>query len=387
MASFLNKKSGAEVPKLLCVQIESGQKVWYRLNGAVGPIEHITTDDFIPDSPYLSLINDDFRRKAAESLSNKNATSLVSRSIETMDSVVVINRSKQGWVYGTTKTRLDDEDITAPPIPLMIAVDALIANKGIAGPAIVGIVFEKDGLSLLFALDNDKLKYDDSKPKHQISISNENIEGSAIAFASMMNLPEDVPLYLFQKDELLSAPKAFTTYPMDGGLRATFVGKVLPSVAMLSVVGAAGLWGWVAWQQGQIDSVQSQISIEQAAEDTANKKIAAIIESNPIGIVKSISLDISKAFTEAESLWILGSKFESDLSTTNRIHTVSLNYRDNRTKSLGDINDQDKFEMALTRVAPEGCRLTGIIFAGNMNEIKSKYACTNSPSPLARFGF
>ncbi|MCX7103624.1 MAG: hypothetical protein NTX38_19595 [Methylobacter sp.] len=106
MASFFNKKSGAEVPKLLCVQIESGQKVWYRLNGAAGPIEHITTDDFIPDSPYLSLINDDFRRKAAESLSNKDATSLVSRSIETMDSVVVINRSKQGWVYGTTKTRL-----------------------------------------------------------------------------------------------------------------------------------------------------------------------------------------------------------------------------------------------------------------------------------------
>ena len=174
---------------------------------------------------------------------------------------------------------------------------------------------------------------------------------------------------------------------MDGGFRTAFIDKVLPSVAALSVVGAVGLWGWVAWQQGQIDSVQMQISIEQAAEDTANKQITAIIESNPIGIVKSISLDISKAFTEAESLWILGSKFESDLSTTNRVHTVSLNYRDNRTKSLDDINDQDRFEIALTRTAPEGCRLSGIIFAGNMNEIKSKYACTNSPSPLARFGF
>ena len=387
MAGIFNKKSRAEVPKLLCVQIESGHKVWYRLNGVDEPIEHIAEDDFIPDAPYLSLINDDFRRKAIESLSNKAATSLVSRSIETMDSVVVINHSKKGWVYGTTKTRLDDESVTAAPIPLMMAVDALIANKGIVGPAIVGVVFEKDGLSLLFALDDGKLKNEESKSRYQISISNENIEGSAVAFASMMNLPEDVSLYLFEKEELLLAPKSFTAYPMDGGLDALFVGKVLPGMAALSVVTAAGLWGWVTLQQNQIDSIQAQISIEQLAEEAANKQIAAIIEGNPVGVVKSISLDISKAFLEAETLWISDSKFESELSTTNRVHTVTLNYRNNRTKTLDDINSQDKFELALTRTAPEGCRLTGITFAGNMNEIKSKYACTSSPGPLARFGF
>ncbi len=387
MASFFNKKSGGEIPKLLCVQIESGQKVWYRLNGLDGAIEQIAADNFIPESAYFSLTNDDYRRKATESLSNKAATSLVSRTIETMDSVVVINRSKHGFVYGTTKTRLADESVSAPPIPLMIALDALIGNKGIAGPAIIGIVFEKDGLSLLFALDDSKHKIEDNKTKYQISISNENIEGSAIAFASMMNLPEEAPLYLFTKRDLLAASKHFAPYPMDGGFEALVVSKVLPGITAISVLASCGLWGWVYWQQNELESVQAQILEEQAAEDAANRQIAAIIENNPIGITKSISLDFTKGLSEAEAFYIPNSKVESDLSITSRIHTVALSYRNNRTKTLNDINNREKFDLALTRVAPEGCRLTGITFMGNMNEIKSKYACTNNPAPLARFGF
>lgn len=387
MSNFFKKKSGAAIPRFLCVQIESGHKVWYQINGIDGVIEHITAENFSPNSPYLSLINDDYRRKATESLSNSAATSLVARSVETMDKIVVINQSKQGWVYGTTASRLDNEDPLASPIPLMTVVDALIAQQNIAGPAVIGVIFEKDGLSLLFAVEDAKQKHEDTKTRYQISINNENLESSAISFASMMNLPEDVPMHFFSKDQLFKSTRAFPSYPIGSGLSTSSIGKYLPILAAVSVVGAAGLWGYVYFQQAQIENVNDQISIEHAKEASANKDIASVIEDNPTGFIKTVSLDINKAFAEAEALWIAGSKFESELSTATRVHTVSLNYRNNRTKTLNDINDQEKFETALTRLAPEGCRLTGITFAGNMNEIKSKYACTNSPNTLARFGF
>lgn len=379
-ASGLLKRKRSYAPRLLCVQIETGQKKWYRL--AIGErVEPIEDEEFIPDGPYFSVTNDDYRVEAPQRMTNGQATSLVARTLDTMDRVLVVNRSDRGAVYGTTLMRMSGEAEDALPVPLVMAVDAKLREAGQRAPLIAVVVFEKMGLAIFFAYNESGVL------RHQVALSTENAEGSAYAFANTCGLPDTTPTILFRKDDILAIQEALPAFPTGGGLGSISLSKVLPVASRVAVIVALGTGGWAWSQYHAIQDIRGQIDEQHALEASANGRITNAVTQNPVGFAQALSADWKKALEEAAALWVAGGKSDSQIEYRTSTHIVTMPFKYGRGDSLAAIADDNAVYASLDKKPPQGCRRTSIEFTGNLYEVKSKYSCMGSLSNIARFGF
>lgn len=380
--SIFGNKSTVNVPNLICLQIETGAKIWYLLSHRSGAIEEITDEAYVPDAPYLSLTTDDLRFETTVKLNRSNAKSLIERNFDTLGTAaLVINNSAKGVVYGTTATRMAGETAEALPSPMIMLADDYLRRLNKTSPVMLGIVFKENTLAILLAYTST------GKVQFQVALSSDNLQATAYAFSAHCGLTDDVEIIYATKEDVFNGVRTVPPYPLGGGLAALNLNKILPAISRLSVAGAIGLGCWGYYLNVQLTEVDSQIISEKAKDSESQSKNAELFKNNPTAIAQMLSADWKKGFDDVGSLYVDGSVAESFIDTQSVTHTIITAFKTGNRKGLVDLVSDNLITETLNKATPDGCRRVSVEFSGGLNEVKSKYSCVGAHNNLSRFGF
>lgn len=378
--------ASSKLPAYLCVQIESGQKLWFEFDHKADTIKQIAQDEdneFVPDKPYFSITTEDHRIETPKTLKNQKAQSELARAQDSMDGVVIINESSRlGAVYGTTKSRIAGENIEGMPSPFVFLVDKYLKTHGKTDrPLLISVVIEQGGLAIFFAYTST------GNVLHQVALSMPDAYQGATSFSSRIGLDANAELLSLTKEDLFKGVSQVPVYPKGGGLANLNLNKILPVASRLAALGALGLGGYAFYLDHQIASLNEQIITQQQMLSQATQSISKHFYENPVGISSALSVDWVKAFAEVEALWVEESIAESNIDQQAVSHVISLNIKPGKPRTLSGLIKKELIAETLEKTLPAGCQRTAVEFGGNLNEIKSKYSCMGRVDSINRFGF
>lgn len=398
--SLLSSQKKKVYPSKICVQIETGQKIWYELHRDK-PVSQIysSKDDADEESlesraerasgHYISVTKEDFRVTFKKPVNAKDAKSAVIRASDSTDELSIINESKAGAAYGTSLGRLRDESGEIISVFPLFQISDLILKSSDHPAGEKGLVVYQlanaDGHDLLVFVNISDL----GVMTYKAAIFEEDSEKAITLHKNASGFDETVKTYAVDKDLLYAALDSLpvTAYPVVVSLMSMHnINIITPYIAAVCVAGVVGVGAWSFSIASELSSVRQQQTESQEKITGINTQIDGILTKNPAGYAKLTSVDFEKVFTESEMLYLPTSTMMVKAQPLLRTYEMTLPIKSGNVWTLSSINDKDVITEAMTRKVTAPCAVGSIIFTGDLNEIKASYSCPSSNSDLRALG-
>lgn len=399
MSLFSQKKKVS--PSKICVQIETGQKIWYELSRDKPVSQIFSSKDAEEDDSlegkadraaaghYISATKEDFRVTFKKGVDTKEANSAVIRASDSTDTLSVINESKSGAAYGTPLSRLrDDSREIISVFPLFQISDLILGSSNHPSGEKGLIVYQlanADGHDLLVFVNISDL----GVMTYKAAIFEEDSEKAITLHKNASGFDEAVKVYVVDKDLLFSALDSLPVkaYPVVVSLLSMHnINIITPYIAATCLAGVVGVGAWSFSISSELSNIREQQTESQAKISEINSRIDGVLLKNPAGYSKLTSVDFDKVFLESETLYLPTSTLMVKATPLSRAYEMTIPIKSGNVWTLSSINDKDLIEEALTRKVEPPCSVSSIIFTGDLNEIKASYSCPSINSDLRALG-
>ena len=359
---------------IFSVEIETGQRSFYRVDFGNNKVERIDEGSIDPESTVLTAYRDDWRLETDRAISNKSATSLLARELELFDQLTVVNKSRdRNTVYATKKSRI--LEVPWDQTPITAVLDRMI-EKDAQRPTVVGVAFgDLDVIVLFYYPENGLI----TEKEMQVSLQTRSSESAINSFAAKHHTP-DAPTKIFEIEEFASALRntPALAYPKHLTILGLSYQQALiySTAAAWTVALAVGGWGGLEYA-GKV-SIENEIDTLHIETDQKVKQTGEELVTKVESLAEFTSIQFDEGLKTADLLRPPGGKVRAKLLPTSFSYTVHVPMKRKRDKSALQIQSLNRAFKALNTQPPEGCSHTGTNIAGGLDEIKTGYLCPRS---------
>ena len=367
-------------PPCLLARLENGVEVIFILHGD-GRAERVQE---VPESCslILSATVDDLRLVLPEALPYADAKSRLIRETASYEKLGVVSAGLA--VYGTQTARIAEAHANGKRLaPLSALADRLAMRHQAALPAVTGFVFGEDAegamaIAVFFA------QLADGKTKTYLSISPENLHAIYLSFITSLGLPEETePVVFTQAESMAGLAGFYAAYPAEDdvlGIPAPLIWRgALATSAVLCML--AGGWWWEA--TSTLGSLKAETAQARTRLSRHVDAIGHAIAGDLPGFNRLMGLAPRQGLSDAEALYLPGSRVESTLSAADSQHDVFVPLRLRATDASDDPDARSlTTAFALSR---RGCQRTDLDYSGALDEIRIRFRCPGGNAAAAPF--
>lgn len=321
----------------------------------------------------VSYTEDDFYLKTSTKLSdNKLSTQFVLKA-EASPNCKIINHSLSGFAYGTPNTRFELSDKKLSVYPLLELLNLNLSGKDnydVAG----FLIGNNNEILILTCYDED------GEIVLSVSADVDDIKSQMDNFAMASKVRDDYKHIIFDHNEFFSILEQAVPYPNYASFYGIKADVIWAGLIALSVGGLLLMGSTYLYQQNKINSLKKNVANITLEKDELIAKTAEIASSHIPNIIKASTVDFNAFFLNAESLWSEPSYLESNVLKNVESHTLHLDISNTSKTTNYQINNF--YEVNL----PTNCLLENTKIKGNLNEITTKYNCSNPNSDFVDFG-
>jgi hypothetical protein len=223
----------------------------------------------------------------------------------------------------------------------------------------------------------------------QVTVNPHNLQFTLAQFQSARGLGSDSAVIQVTNEELVAAAGELVLYPIEAQYCGMPLTKLLwAGVAVCSAVSlAAG--GYAATQRIELASLNSRINTQKAETVRYDKRNQELISSSLRSFAEIQSVDVSRVFSRAGTLWVPRSTLRVDASLGIEEYELTMTlagnaYFNNRPSALAQIENQD-VQQLLKLTPPEGCMKSMPGVSGGVNVIQLKVNCENPAGSSSRY--
>jgi len=368
-------------PACLLARLENGVEVIYALHGD-GTATRV--QDVPADCPLvLSATVDDLRLVLPAALPHAAAKSRLIRETTSYEKLGVVSAGLA--VYGTSFARIAEARAHGQRLaPLSALADRLALRQHATVPSVTGFVFGEDADEGTMAIAVFFAQLADGKTKAYISVNPDNLHAIYGAFIAGIGLPEDTEPTVFSQAEALAGLSGFyAAYPSQDdvlGIPSNLAWRgALAASAVLCL--STGGWWWIETEAlAALKAEAAQARFQQARHVEA---IGLAIAGDLPAFNRLMGLSPQSGLTDAESLYLPGSRVESTFSAQESRHDVFVPLR-LRATDIADDPDAPAITAAFA-LERKGCQRTALDYSGALDEIRIRFRCPGGNAAAAPF--
>ncbi|MCC7006397.1 MAG: hypothetical protein IT497_07115, partial [Ottowia sp.] len=314
-----------------------------------------------------------------------------------VEALRIINTSKElGVVYGARASLINDEmDDSTHGVSLisgMQAIDFLLAKRGKKAPALSGFYFvgEEHTLAILVGLRTPKDIQDEEvcenthvieclvNPGSAQTLSTKGIPNFCVA--SKFTLPAGNAPVIFEAADLFPVIAALKPYPAEKEIYGVRASLALKMATVLSATVALSCSAWAGYQVWDSERQAAALTQYETQNATTQEAISTWMSKHPTQVAKTLSINETKIFALAESLWRPGTKMRIEATPTRAQYVLSLKLSQPTVLDMGrasvfSVTDEDTVQALLNVKPGKGCIANEYKTNGELSELRVHISC------------